>query len=97
MYEETALSRKYCVTIHAAESTSAQLSIYKKLWVLSSESLGWRSWCQRKKSASTSDTAITEEEEFDEAENETSLAVDDERDASIQSDEHVSKKPVKAV
>ncbi|VDK17335.1 unnamed protein product [Anisakis simplex] len=41
--------------------------------LLDNESLGWRNWCQRKKSVSTSDTAITEEEEFEEAECESSL------------------------
>ncbi|VDM41072.1 unnamed protein product [Toxocara canis] len=64
--------------------------------LLDNESLGWRGWCQRKKSVSMSDTAITEEEEFEDAENETSLASDD-HEAPFQSDVQLSKQTVKAV
>lgn len=41
--------------------------------LLDNETLGWRSWHQRKKSVSLSDTAITEEEEYDEADSEMNI------------------------
>lgn len=63
--------------------------------LLDNESVGWRGWHQRKKSTSLGDAAITEEEEYEEAE--TQLSLHDDRSSPRSFASSLTQKPVEAM